>query len=243
MGIPLLTYELTTQNARVPSFSIGNDESARINTSSTEKIESAYRQIFFHAMSIDRDPLLESQFANGQIQARDFIRGLLLSKRFRDDFYQCNSNYRIVEHVVGRALGRNTFGINEQMAWSVVIATKGFQGFIDALLDSQEYLDAYGYDEIPFQRSRSLPGRKSGELPFNQQAPRYGAYWRDVTYLRVPSTTRIDGESSEAWVNGQPPKFALRIWLALIAVGSLEIIRILLTIAGSMLSTGGNAGT
>ncbi len=66
-------------------------------------IQQAYRQIFFHAMRSDRDVNLESQLRNGNITVRDFIRGLLLSKRFRDDYYQCSTNYRMVDQVVGRA--------------------------------------------------------------------------------------------------------------------------------------------
>jgi len=210
MALTLLPYARTTQNARVASFSVGNDESIRQKTSRTEQIESAYRQIFFHAFAYDREAMLESQFTNEQIQARDFVRGLLLSKKFQDGFYQCNSNYRVVEQVVGRVLGRDTFGADEEMAWSIVIATKGFAGFIDTLLDSPEYLDAFGYDQIPHQRSRSLPGRQQGELPFNQKAPRYDAYWREVSQQRAPSGNGQAGLNLPGWVNGQPPKLFCR---------------------------------
>lgn len=41
-----------------------------------------------------------------------------------------------------------------------------------------------------------------------------------------------------AWVGGQPPKLAQTIWLALAAIGGVEVVRLLVTTAGSMLSTG-----
>lgn len=35
-----------------------------------------------------------------------------------------------------------------------------------------------------------------------------------------------------------PPKFAQTLWLALAGVGALELVRVLVTTAGAMLSTG-----
>ena len=48
-----------------------------------------------------------------------------------------------------------------------MIATKGLEGLVDVLLDSAEYLDAFGYDTVPYQRNRVLPGRELGDTPFN----------------------------------------------------------------------------
>ncbi len=75
---------------------------------------------------------------------------------------------------IQRLLGREVYGEQEKIAWSIVIATKGLPGFIDALLDSQEYLENFGYDTVPYQRRRILPQRVNGQLPFARM-PRYGA--------------------------------------------------------------------
>lgn len=141
-------------------------------------IEAAYRQMFFHAFKSDREPFLESQLRNGQITVRDFIRGLMLSETFRSSFYEKNSNYRFVEQCVQRVLGRDVYNEREKIAWSIVVATKGIAGFAEALLDTDEYLENFGYDTVPFQRRRNLPGRPEGELPFNIQSPRYDGYYR-----------------------------------------------------------------
>ena len=111
---------------------------------------------------------------------RDFIRGLLLSETFRNSFYEKNSNYRFVEQCVQRVLGRDVYDEREKIAWSIVVATKGIQGFIDDLLNSEEYLENFGYDTIPYQRRRVLPGRDAGELPFNIKSPRYDEYYRAI---------------------------------------------------------------
>ncbi|BAY08917.1 phycobilisome rod-core linker polypeptide [Calothrix sp. NIES-2098] len=186
MAIPLLEYSPISQNQRVASYEVPGDEQARIFStenllSSTDLdvlIEAAYRQIFFHAFAADRERFLESQLRSGQITVRDFIRGLLLSNTYKRSFYDLNSNYRFVEQTVQRVLGRDVYNNREKIAWSIVVATKGIQGFVDDLLNSDEYLEAFGYDTVPYQRRRVLPGRTEGELPFNIKSPRYDAYHR-----------------------------------------------------------------
>jgi phycobilisome rod-core linker protein len=65
----------------------------------------------------------------------------------------------------------------EKIAWSIVIGTKGRAGFINDLLNSEEYLENFGDSIVPFQRRRVLPSGAS-ELPFNIQSPRYNEYYR-----------------------------------------------------------------
>ncbi len=188
MAIPLLSYSPRSRNERVSGYEVPGDDQARIYSAENllspgdmgDMIEAAYRQIFFHAFKSDREPFLESQLRNGQITVRDFIRGLLLSETFRNSFYEKNSNYRFVEQCVQRVLGRDVYDEREKIAWSIVVATKGIQGFIDDLLNSEEYLENFGYDTIPYQRRRVLPGRDAGELPFNIKSPRYDEYYRAI---------------------------------------------------------------
>ena len=188
MSIPLLDYKPTSQNTRVEGYEVGRDDQPKIY--STENllspsdmdglIEAAYRQIFFHAFRSDREPFLESQLRNGQITVRDFIRGLLLSSTFNNSFYAKNSNYRFVEQCVQRVLGRDVYHDREKIAWSIVVATKGKEGFVDRLLDSEEYMENFGYDIVPYQRRRVLTAREEGERPFNIKSPRYNEYYRAI---------------------------------------------------------------
>lgn len=186
MALPLLSYTPVSQNQRVAGYEVPGDEQPRIYTTENilfgtdmdELIEAAYRQIFFYAFAWDREPFLESQLRNGQLTVRDFIRGLLLSKTFYNSFYEKNSNYRFVEQCVQRVLGRDVYNEREKIAWSIVVATKGIKGFVDQLLNSEEYLTNFGYDTVPYQRRRVLPGRRQGERPFNIKSPRYDGYYR-----------------------------------------------------------------
>ena len=188
MSIPLLNYAPKTQNVRVTGYEVGGDRQPKIYstenllsyTDMNDLIEAAYRQIFFHAFKSDREAFLESQLRNGQITVRDFIRGLLLSQTFKNSFYEKNSNYRVVEQCVQRILGRDVYSEREKITWSIVIATKGIEGFVDQLLDSDEYMENFGYDTVPYQRRRVLPSRDQGELPFNIKSPRYDGYHRAI---------------------------------------------------------------
>jgi phycobilisome rod-core linker protein len=186
VGLPRLEYIPKSQNQRVAGYESGSDEAPRIYSTDNilspgdmgTLIEAAYRQLYFHAFASDREPYLESQLRNGQISVREFIRGLALSDTYKRSFYDLNSNYRFVEQSVQRILGRDVYSEREKIAWSIVVATKGISGFIDDLLNSEEYQDNFGDSIVPYQRRRILPGQSTGETPFNLKSPRYDAYHR-----------------------------------------------------------------
>ena len=187
MAIPLLDYPPSTQNQRVVNYEIPGDEQSRIYTTenlpSDGEIEAliwtTYRQIFNEQQQLacNRDKALESQLRNGQITVREFVRGLLLSYTFRKRNYEPNSNYRFVQMCIQRVLGRDIYSDREKLAWSIILATKGLEGFVDDLLNSEEYLKNFGDDTVPYQRRRILPQKEQGELPFARM-PRYGADYR-----------------------------------------------------------------
>ncbi len=188
MALPLLNYTPTSQNQRVDGYEVSSEEKPKIYTTDNllsatgldDLIWAAYRQIFseHQILKSNRQTFLESQLRNGQITVRDFVRGLVISDPFRRRNFEPNSNYRFVEICVQRVLGRDVYSEREKIAWSIVVATKGIQGFIDELLDSEEYLNNFGYNTVPYQRRRILPQRMQGETPFNLKTPRYGDYHR-----------------------------------------------------------------
>lgn len=190
MAIPLLEYRPISQNSRVSGYEVPGDDqpiiySAELLPSQSdwnELIWAAYRQIYseHQILKSNRQTFLESQLKNGQITVRDFIRGLLTSPPFRRNNYETNSNYRFVELCVQRVLGRDVYNKGEKLAWSIIIATKGIESFIDELLDSEEYLDNFGLETVPYQRRRVIPQHDGGETPFNLKTPRYGPYHRSL---------------------------------------------------------------
>ncbi len=188
MALPLLTYTPVSQNQRVAGYEVPGEENMTLSgdmmTSSadTDKIIwAAYRQVFseHQILSSNRQKFLESQLRYGQLTVREFVRGLATSDPFLRLNYETNNNYRFVEICVQRLLGRDVYSEDEKIAWSIVIATKGVVGFVNQLLESDEYLENFGEDNVPFQRRRVLPSRDRGEMPFNLKTPRYDSYHRN----------------------------------------------------------------
>ncbi|NJK27903.1 MAG: phycobilisome rod-core linker polypeptide CpcG [Coleofasciculaceae cyanobacterium SM2_3_26] len=188
MAIPLLNYTPASQNQRVAGYEIPGEEKPRMYSTDNvltpsdveEVIWAAYRQVFseHQILKSNRQIVLESLLKNSTITVRDFIRGLATSETFLERNYQTNNNYRFVEMCVQRILGRDVYSEREKIAWSIVIATKGVEGFINQLLDSDEYMTNFGENTVPFQRRRVLPQRPQGEMPFNLKTPRYNEYHR-----------------------------------------------------------------
>ncbi len=196
MAIPVLNFSPSSQNQRVAGYEVGSEEQPKIyaienvfsGADMDELIWAAYRQVFSEHQNIanNRQTFLESQLRYGQISVKDFIRGLATSDSFRRLNLDTNSNYRFVEICVQRILGRDVYSEREKIAWSILLPTKGLQGFIDALVDSEEYANNFGDNTVPYQRRRILPQRTQGETPFNLKTPRYEAYHR--SQLGFPQT-------------------------------------------------------
>jgi len=237
MTIPLLSYPLSAQNQRVAGYEIPGEEQPKIYTtenilSDSEKNEviwSAYRQIFNEQQLLvsNRQVGLESQLKAHQITVREFIRGLVLSPNFRERNYEPNNNYRFAQMCVQRVLGRDVYDEKEKLAWSIVLATKGLEGFIDALLSSEEYLDNFGDDIVPYQRRRVIAQRTEGDLPFARM-PRYGADYR----VKLEELGYFSNQAGDFW-NGTPyyppaPVLAAAKWATIagastIGLGTLAI--------------------
>nr|AOM68140.2 phycobilisome rod-core linker protein [Rhodochaete parvula]ARO91258.1 phycobilisome rod-core linker polypeptide [Rhodochaete parvula] len=185
MSIPLLNYSLSTQNQRVDGFeSYFGEEQPKVYSTDNlltsfemdQVIWAAYRQIFseHQILKSTMQPFLESQLRFNQITVKDFIFGLLLSEPFQRLNYDVNNNYRFVEMCVQRILGRDVYNEREKLAWAVIIGSKGFEFFINQLLDSDEYIANFGDFTVPYQRRRVITQRSKGEIPFNLKTPRYG---------------------------------------------------------------------
>lgn len=186
MPLPLLEYKPTTQNFRVRSFGLADEDEEtpyiyRLEDSNSaaqvlDLIGAVYRQLFSeHAvLQVNRQKTLESQLKNRTLTVRDFVRGVVKSEAFYNLVVAVNNNYRLVEVCLKRILGRAPYNKEEEIAWSIKIATLGFYGFVDALIDSEEYTQEFGDFTVPYQRKR-MEGR-----PINLVTPRYGEDFRET---------------------------------------------------------------
>lgn len=236
MSIPLLTYALSSQNQRVMGYDIPGEEQPRIYSTANllsgqdmdGLIRAAYRQIFNEQQMIVcyEQPFLESQLRNGQITVREFIRGLILSDNFRRLIYDCNNNYRVVQLCIQRLLGREVYSNREKLSWSIVLATQGLQGFADALLGSDEYLNQFGDDIVPYQQRRILPQQSLGELPFARMA-RYGTTYRNTVVgvtesMLIPKRKGVLGFGPSSDVSTANP--LVYVGGALVAFGVIYLV-------------------
>ncbi|MEL6815824.1 MAG: phycobilisome rod-core linker polypeptide [Cyanobacteria bacterium J06598_3] len=242
MSIAQLQYPTHSQNQRVHGFEVPGDEQPRIFSTENQLlpsemdvlIQAAYRQIYHEQqmLTYNRERFLESQLRARQITVRAFIRGLVLSDSFRRLTFESNNNYRFVEICVQRILGRNLYNEREKLSWSIFLATRGLQGFVDELLNSEEYLSSFGDAIVPYQRRRILPQHALGEVTFEHMA-RYGTDYRDN--LPEPSALRQGAGASNLaylrwdWQKNPSPKL-LSAWVNLFYGGMAIIVFLVLAI-------------
>jgi len=218
MALPLLEYKPSSQNQRVRSFGISDQNEDTPYTYRIEDVSSptelqalvreAYRQVFNEQLLLkfNRQVTLETRLANGSITVRDFIRELVKAERFYTLVVSVNDNYRLVEICLKRLLGRAPYNQEEKIAWSIKIGTLGFNGFVDALLDSDEYIQTFGDTIVPYQRKRME------QRPFTF-LPRYGEDYREVagtakTDWRITVENFYSRKSKERRLSeGDPRKF------------------------------------
>lgn len=124
-------------------------------------IRAAYRQVFgnAHLMESERAVSAESKLRKGELSVMEFVRALAKSARYRTIFFENCSNLRAIElnfkHLLGRA-PENKAEISEHIC---ILAEDGFEAEIDAYIDSDEYLQNFGTDLVPFFRGdTSQPG-------------------------------------------------------------------------------------
>ncbi|MGA9379774.1 MAG: phycobilisome rod-core linker polypeptide, partial [Phormidium sp.] len=116
-------------------------------------IRACYLQVFGRDVyEGQRLTLQEIRLENGEITVREFIRALAKSDLFRGlywtPFYVCKA----IEYIHRRLLGRPTYGRQENNKFFDICSKKGLYAFIDALIDSVEYSEAFGEDTVPYER-------------------------------------------------------------------------------------------
>lgn len=133
-------------------------------------LQAIYRRLFNNNRNIDfyRNHTLDSAYLNNQLTTQDIVRELICSDMFVECFLAANSNYRFVQLCFERALGRPATK-SEVLQWRALLASEGIETFAKALTTSDEYLNAFGVDQIPHQRSLKLFSNEQS-LPVPQQS-------------------------------------------------------------------------
>ena len=140
---------------RVTAECYSPDDSASLN----DVISAAYRQVFgnAHVMDFERSTELEAQLCNGDLDVRNFIRGLAKSSFYKSRFFLSVAPQRGIELNFKHLLGRAPHSQAEMSAKISLQAEHGQAAVIDSIVDSAEYLEVFGDNVVPYARSWSSP--------------------------------------------------------------------------------------
>ncbi|MEL6160005.1 MAG: phycobilisome rod-core linker polypeptide [Cyanobacteria bacterium J06554_11] len=121
---------------------------------STEAIIlAAYRQVFgCEVLDSQRHIRAETQLTGRLITVREFVRQLAKSRTFRRAYWENLYVTKATEVIHRRLLGRPTYGRRETKKYYDICGRRGFYALVDALIDSQEYLEAFGENTVPYER-------------------------------------------------------------------------------------------
>ena len=135
------------------SYSPNDDQTIRV------AINSAYRQIYgnLHAMESERPIELERRLRNGDLSIREFIRQLAKSPFYLFHYFAKVSQQRSIELNIKHLLGRPTTTQEEIIKHIELINDQGFNTHIDSIIDSDEYIETFGEDTVPFMRCWNSP--------------------------------------------------------------------------------------
>jgi phycobilisome core-membrane linker protein len=124
-------------------------------------IGAAYRQVFERDIAPyivqNEFSALVSKLNNGEITLKEFIQGLGSSSLYIKEFYTPYPNTKVIELGTKHFLGRAPLNQEEIRKYNQILATQGLKGFINAMVESREYLDAFGEDTVPYNRYLTLP--------------------------------------------------------------------------------------
>jgi phycobilisome core-membrane linker protein len=143
-------------------------------------IQAAYRQIFERDLNPyvvkNEFTALESKLGNNEINLKEFIEGLGCSSLYVKQFYAPYPNTKVIELGTKHFLGRAPRNQAEIRTYNQILASKGIKGFINAMLNSVEYAEAFGEDTVPYRRFPTLPAANfpNTERLYNQLTKQNG---------------------------------------------------------------------
>ncbi|NJM71450.1 MAG: photosystem I reaction center subunit X [Scytonema sp. RU_4_4] len=140
--------------------------SVKFSESSTQAvIRATYLQVFGRDVyEGQRQKVAEIKLENGDISVREFVRALAKSDVFRKMYWTPLYVMKAIEYIHRRLLGRPTYGRQENNKYFDIASKKGLYAVVDAIINSQEYSEAFGEDTVPYERYLTPGGVASRKL-------------------------------------------------------------------------------
>lgn len=188
---------VTKQREQTKVFKLVADKADKVAVQTL--ISAAYRQIFERDIAPyiaqNEFTALESKLSNGEINVKEFIEGLGYSNLYLKEFYTPYPNTKVIELGTKHFLGRAPVDQAEIRKYNQILATQGIRAFIYALVNSEEYSQAFGEDTVPYRRFPTLP---AANFPNTQKL--YNQLTKQNDDVVVPSfksvKTRIKSENT-----------------------------------------------
>jgi len=126
-------------------------------------IRAVYKQVLGnpHVMESERLASAESQFCEGRLSVREFVRAVAKSAFYRARYFESCAPYRFVElnfkHLLGRA-PKDQAELSEHICRCV---GEGYDAEIDSYIDSDEYQAQFGEETVPFYQGAKTQAGQS----------------------------------------------------------------------------------
>jgi len=161
---PEIQYRITQgvskqrEQRKIFKFVAGNNDKVAVKNT----VRAAYRQIFERDIepviaSASEFKNLESRLGNGEINVKEFIEGLGCSSLYQKEFYTPYPNTKVIELGTKHFLGRAPLDQQEIRKYNQILATQGLRAFINAMVSSTDYTQAFGEDTVPYNLYQTLP--------------------------------------------------------------------------------------
>jgi phycocyanin-associated rod linker protein len=120
-------------------------------------IAAVYRQVLGndHLMKSERLISAESLLEDGSISVREFVRAVAQSELYKSKFFYNNYHPRTIELNFKHLLGRAPYDEAEIIEHLDRYQNRGFEADIDSYIDSNEYVQNFGDDIVPYYRGFS----------------------------------------------------------------------------------------
>ncbi|MBD2771851.1 phycobilisome rod-core linker polypeptide [Iningainema tapete] len=160
-------------------------------------IGAAYRQIFERDVAPyiaqNEFTTLQSKLGNGEITVKEFIEGLGCSNLYLKEFYTPYPNTKVIELGTKHFLGRAPLDQAEIRKYNQILASQGIRAFIRTMVNSAEYLQAFGEDTVPYNRFPTLP---AANFPNTQKL--YNQLTKQNDDIVVPSFEPVEAKMNVA---------------------------------------------
>ena len=139
----------------IDRFTKSRDQQDWANATEVDKaslIRAVYQQVlgYQYVLKSERLEGPESLFRRGYLSIREFVRQIAKSDLYRKRFFESTNPYRFIELNFKHLLGRAPQNKGEMLHHFTILQEQGFDAEIDSYIDSAEYQDRFGEDQVPF---------------------------------------------------------------------------------------------